>query len=213
MACCKNFATFLIVIANLAILIAVVIAAVIIYRNADISLWVDLIKSNIPFIFILVVAAFAVVSSIIGFLFWCCHKHKCWTITYLVLVLIVIILEVVAVVLAYLYPDTIFNQIEENWGQEGFLNATQIFEASFKCCGFRSYNKQNHTYQCGYVNYTGSENETCYNKIKDTVNENFDSLKIAVIVLIVLEFILLICSIVVSCKCKGSSSGGITNFK
>ena len=204
MGCCKHCSKAIIGISNAIILIACIIVAVIVYKKSQDTDWIDLIKNNVPFIFLIVVAAFAIVGSIFGLFIMCC-KNKCWKVTYLLIILIVIVLEVVAVVLAYLYPDKFYDQIQERWGQGDYKKTTDKIEVEFNCCGWETFDITN----CPAKNAT----KTCNESIHDEINKNFDRLKIGVIVLVALEVILFICAIVVACSKEDEyKKGGIQNF-
>ena len=217
MCCNKGWcARWFIGIVNLAVIICAVVAAVVIYKKEQDTNWINLVKNNVPFIFLLVAAGFAVLSALIGF-FLCCCKKKCLNVTYLIIIFIVIILEVVAIVLAFLFGDDIINGIGQNWySTNEEMNKTRFgLEELFRCCGFENHTEaEYHFYRndCGYPGWNPTTNATCFVQLKDNVNKNMSDLKIGVIVMGVIELILLFCAIYLVCCRKKDDKEGIAKF-
>lgn len=194
MGCCNGFSRWLIGIVSVCVIICAVVAAVIVYTKEKNQDWAKLIKNNLPFIFILIAMAFAIVSSIIGFLLCCCQK-RCLYITYLIIIVIVIAVEIVAVVLAFRFKDKIIDGIEENWMNDKYKNTRISIEENMQCCGFKT---EEPLSDCGYK----PKNEKavlCFNKISDEINSHIKQLQIAAIVMTVVEVILLVCASYLVC--------------
>lgn len=202
--CCSNCARFFIGIASIAVLICAVVAAAIVFKNQDDADWSSISTKNLPFVFILVAMALAVVTSVIGLIMICCKK-QCLNITYLVLLIIVILFEVAVIVLAFVYSDDILNSIEDHWLDDSVNSTRRIFEEQFNCCGF------NDTMlvleQLGGVCGSKTATVNCYKAIEDSVNKNMKQLQIAIIVMCVVEIILLISAIYLVCSSKSQVSG------
>lgn len=196
--CCQGCARWLIGIVSTCVIICAVVAAIVVYKKEKDKDWSKLIKNNIPFIFILVAMAFAVLSSIIGFILCCC-KSRCLYITYLIIIIIVIIIEVVAIVFAFTFKDKIIDGIEENWNKGKFKETREGIESSSQCCGFKSYIPGT---DCGYKPEKPGVIPTCFNKIKGEIDSNMKGLRISVIVMIVVEAVLLVCAIYLTCTSK-----------
>lgn len=192
--CCQGCARWLIGIVSICVIICAVVAAVVVYKKEKDKDWSKLIKNNIPFIFIIVAMAFAVLSSIIGFLLCCCKK-RCFYITYLIIIVIVIIIEIVAVILAFTFKDKIIDGIEENWQKDDFKETRINIEKSSKCCGFKTPD----TVPCGYEEKGAP---LCFNKINDEINSNMKGLRISVIIMVVVEVVLLVCAMYLTCTSK-----------
>lgn len=195
MGCCNRFSRWLIAIVSICVIICCVVGSVLVYKKEKDKDWSKLIKNNIPFIFILAVMAFAVISCIIGFLLCCCEK-KCLFVTYLVIIILVICVEIAAIVLAFCYKDNIIDGIEENWNNTK-LNETIIeIEKSYECCGFKTPDPDG---QCGYIPPEGEVAMLCYNKIDNEIKENMKNLQIVAIIMAIVEVILLICACYLVC--------------
>ena len=210
MGCCQGCARWLIGTVSICVIICAVVCGVVIYKKEKDKDWSKLIKNNIPFIFILVTMCFAVVSALIGFLLCCCHM-RCLYILYLVIIVIVIILEIVAIVLAFCFKDKIIDGIQENWAKDKYEETRISIERENKCCGFKNLSDDDGI-TCGYQN-TPSEPapKPCYNKINDEINSHMKGLRIAVIVMGVVELVLLVCAIYLVCS-SGGDGEGISKF-
>ena len=193
--CCQGCARWLIGIVSICVIICAVVAAVVVYKKEKDKDWSKLIKNNIPFIFIIVAMAFAVLSSIIGFLLCCCKK-RCFYITYLIIIVIVIIIEIVAVILAFTFKDKIIDGIEENWQKDDFKETRINIEKSSKCCGFKTPDTK---VECGFEEKGAP---LCFNKINDEINSNMKGLRISVIIMVVVEVVLLVCAMYLTCTSK-----------
>lgn len=208
--CCQGCARWVIGTVSICVIVCCVIAAVVVYKREKDKDWSKLIKNNVAFIFILVAMAFAVFSALIGFLLCCCKK-RCLYYTYLIIIVVVIIIEIVAIILAFVYKDNIINGINDNWTKGEYNETRKDIEGHYKCCGFY------HTYddndvRCGYV---PKSNETviepCYEQIKKEIDSNMKSLRVAVIIMAVVEVVLLGCAIYLVCS-SNKSDDGIAKF-
>lgn len=194
MGCCQGCARWVIGIVSVCVIVCAVVAAVLVYKKEKDRDWVSLVKNNIPFIFILVAMACAILSSIIGF-FLCCCKTKCLYVTYLIIIVAVIVVEIIAIVLALCFTNKILNGIDENW-QEKKFNKTRIdIEKKYKCCGFKTKDKL--PLICGYEKPIGAP--LCFNAIEKEVDRNIRDLRIAAIVMAAVELILFICACYLVC--------------
>lgn len=210
MGCCQGCARWLIGTVSICVIICAVICGVVIYKKEKDKNWSKLIKNNIPFIFILVTMCFAVVSSLIGFLLCCCHA-RCLYITYLIIIIIVIILEIAAIVLAFCFKDKIIDGIDENWTKDKYKESRQTIEREYKCCGFKNVTQDIGHADCGYDWKEEETPKPCYNKINDEINSHMKGLKIAVIVMAVVEVVLFICAIYLVCS-SDKDGEGISKF-
>lgn len=197
MSCCiKGIARKIIGIVSTCVIVCAVIAAVVVYKKENNQAWIDLVKNNVAFIFILVAMGCAVLSGIVGFLLCCIHL-KCIYFVYLVLIIIVIIIEIIAIVFAFTNKNKILNGIHDNWNQTALLPARQKVEKQYQCCGF--YNETDDKTidgtNCGSEKPLG----VCYTQIKKEVDKNIKNLKIAAIVMAAVELVLLICAIYLTC--------------
>lgn len=192
MGCCQGCARWLIGIFSICVIVCAVIAAVIVYKKEKDRDWAELVKKNIPFIFILVAMACAVFSSLIGFLLCCC-KTRCLYITYLII--IVIIVEIVAIVLAFCFTNKIIDGIDDNWHEQKFTDTRKEIEKKYECCGFKT--KDELPIVCGYDKPIGAP--LCYNQIDKEIKKNMKDLKIAAIVMGVVELVLFICACYLVC--------------
>lgn len=211
MGCCQGCARWLIGTVSICVIICAVICGVVIYKKEKDKNWSKLIKNNIPFIFILVTMCFAVVSALIGFLLCCCHA-RCLYITYLIIIIIVILIEVAAIVLAFCFKDKIIDGIRENWSKEKFEKSRRQVESDLKCCGFDNTTEESES-DCGYP-YDSSKDpplEACYPKIKREIDSHMKGLRIAVIVMGVVELVLFICACYLVCS-SGGDGEGISKF-
>lgn len=206
--CCQGCARWVIGTVSICVIVCCVIAAVVVYKREKDKDWSKLIKNNVAFIFILVAMAFAVFSSLIGFLLCCCKK-RCLYYTYMIIIIIVIIIEIVAIILAFTYKDNIIKGINENWSNPKFENTRMDIEGHYECCGF--YHVNTNISECTYVAKNASETKPCYPKIKKEIDSNMKSLRIAVIIMTVVEVILLICAIYLVCS-SNKSDDGIAKF-
>jgi hypothetical protein len=190
MYCC---AKVFIAVVNTAILIGAGLAGWLLYLHYNDLPWTHFDGANLPAVFFLVVAIFAVVSAIIGLIAIC--VRKCCRVLYLVIVVIVILLETGAGVLAFLYHDKILNLIEENWDKPAFQESRLKVEEVLKCCGFESYNPD---VVCGFapvVNGTPS----CEELLKEDIKKYGTELGVAGVVLAGVQLLLLCAAIFLVC--------------
>lgn len=195
MGCCQGCARWLIGIVSICVIVCAVVAAVIVYKKEKDRDWAELVKNNIPFIFILVAMACAVFSSIIGFLLCCC-KSRCLYITYLIIIVLVIAVEAIAIALAFCYTNKIIDGIDENWNNDKFEKTRVSIEKEYHCCGFKTPDIP--PSKCGYDKPLGAP--LCYNQIKSQIDRNMKDLKIAAIVMGAVELVLFICAVYLVCS-------------
>ncbi|KAK8889650.1 hypothetical protein M9Y10_034403 [Tritrichomonas musculus] len=194
MACCASCARWIIGIVSACVLICAVVAGVYVYVKEKDQDWSKLIKNNIPFWFILLAACCAVVTSIIGFILCCC-KSKCLYVTYLIIIILVILVEIAAIVLAFVFKNKILDGIEENWEKDKYRESRRDLEEKFKCCGFRTLQRDD----CGYDKKDDPGVMSCYEQIKDEINHHMKILRICVIIMAAIELVLFICACYLAC--------------
>jgi hypothetical protein len=198
-----------IIILNLAVILAAVISAVVIYLNWDKLEWASADGANLPAVYLLVVAAFAVISAIIG-LISACARNKCSKVLYLAVIIIVVIIEAVGVVIAFTFKDAVLDRIAEIWEtDQDFREARRRFEEANQCCGFLPVENFS-DYDCGWPDAKNGT-EGCEKKIEDSLVANGISVAVAVIVLAVIELVLLIAAIYQIAK-PHEDPDGITKF-
>lgn len=205
MGCCNRLSRWLIAIVSICVIVCCVVGAVLVYLKEKDKDWSKLIKSDLPFIFILVVMSIVIVSSIIGFLLCCCDT-KCLHVTYLIIIIVVILVEIAAIVLAFCYKNKIIDGIEENWYKPKLNETRNDIEHNYECCGFKTQSGQ-----CGYKPPEGETAVLCYNKIDTELEENMKSLQIAVIIMAVVELILFICACYLVCCDKAEVGNEISD--
>lgn len=204
MGCCSNCARKLIGIVSICVIICAVVAGIVVYTKEKGKDWSKLISNNIPFIFILVVMCAAVITSIIGFILCCCHA-RCLYITYLIIIGVAIVLELIAIIIAFTFKDKILDGIEKNW-QDNKFNETRIsIEKQSRCCGFKT--NLSEGIECGYPNHD-ENTPLCYDKINKELNSNMKSLRIAVIIILIVQTVLLICAIYLTVSSRDRASSG-----
>lgn len=211
-SCCGEcLARTIIGVVNFVMLAFAIIACALLWLSKDKNSWMNFdvtSKENVPFIIMIVIAAFAALASLVGFFILCC-KNMCWRATYLVLIIIAIILEVVGVVLAFKYPDTIVDSIGNVWDKmEGEdLKLRGIIEGEFSCCGWKVYNP------IGCNVTLTSTPDSCYNKLKASIDTSIHKIGYVVIALVAVEFFIFILAIYLVCKARRKNENdGITNF-
>lgn len=203
MGCCQGCARWLIGIVSICVIIVALVCGLVIYLREKNKNWAALIENNIPFIFILITMSVAVVVSLIGFLLCCCKK-KCLYVTYLILIIIVIGIEAGAIALAFCFQDRIIDGIEDNWLKSDHLEKRKKVEESFKCCNYRNATDDGN---CGYTPAEGQLAENCYENIKDEINRHMGFLRIATIVMCVVEVVLFVCACYLVCSSKNDDEG------
>jgi uncharacterized membrane protein (UPF0182 family) len=159
--CAKIF----LVVVNLAILIGAAIAGGLLYAQYEDLSWADFKDADLPAVFLLVVAAFAVLSAIIGLISIC--TGKCCRVLYLIIVIVVVLLEIAVGVVAFVYKNKILDAIEENWQKPDFERSRKKVEATLKCCGFDT---PDVNVTCGFSPATNTT-PTCENLLKEDIKK------------------------------------------
>lgn len=187
-------------VVNFVMLAFAIIACVLIWVSKDKNSWTEFdvtSKENLPFILMIIIAAFAILASLVGFFILCC-KNICWRMTYLVLIIIAIILEVVGIVIAFKSTESIIDSIGEVWdSMEGKnLEIRNSVEGELKCCGWKTFNVTN-------CNVTSQQTGVaCYDKLKDSIDGVVLLVGYVVIGIVVVEVIILLLAIYLVCKSR-----------
>ncbi|KAI5512749.1 tetraspanin family [Trichomonas vaginalis G3] len=220
MSCCLCLARTIIGLVNLIILI---VMAVILYFSWDQikQIKIDEIKSSKKvLIFVIVVVAIIAITCIIGFFLLCCDS-KCFRMTYAILYFIIVIAEIVLVYFTVKAFPKIIDDTEDWWNENKGKQSVKDIESDLECCGFKTAYNAAEMANCGYQqnntsnstdnnitdtnsteNNTTGNVQTCYNKIDENLNKSKKGLKIAGIVVIVVQALLLIYSIWYGCCYK-----------
>lgn len=203
-SCGECLARTIIGVVNFVILAFAVVAVALLYVSKDKQDWLQFdIKNskNAPFIALIVIAVFAVISSLVGFFIICC-KSMCWRVTYLVLITIAIIIEIVGIVLAFKYTSVILDGIRGVWDTS---EVRPKIEQEFNCCGFDDFKLEG----CA----APDANESCVGKLKDSIEAISHKVGYVVIALAVIEVIVFIFAIYLVCSAKKQrENNGITDF-
>lgn len=211
---------------NSAILLALLTAGLILYKQFSGIRWLDLVQNQVPFQVVIGAAACAAVSAIYGYFTICCKSKGCRMI-YMMIVLIVIIFEVVVILLIIKYDETIISMLQDTWSNseedKDLMTLRKAIEKAFGCCGFdneTSPTRFEPSYECGYAFQKTEQGDPladfCTETLEESVKGNTRNIMIVGLVLAVMEIVLLICAIyqvrTAEKRRDSSSEGGVSRF-
>jgi hypothetical protein len=208
MPCCASLSKIIIGAINVVIIVGAIIAGVLVYEHRNEYDWTEFKSAEIPAILTLAVALFAVLSAIIGLI--SLSGLKCARVLYLIIVVLAILFEAALVVIAFLYKDTILDDIDKHWNDSGYTKTRTKLEKDLSCCGFETDESLS---ICGYAPPVGQTPDHCKDKIAEQVKKYQGNIQIAAIVLVVAELLLVIAAIYLTChKEHPAYQKGITPF-
>ena len=202
MTCFASFAKFIICGVNVAILIAVVVAAAVCYSNlksdTDSTKYIELFKTSTAFQIFIGVIVVVAITTVIGCLL-ICWDPQWFRVVYFVFLFIVVVMEVVAIAIIAKYTDKTMEYIDEKWTDEEFKSAVNATQYTFNCCGFNNTtDDQKLVCESQGLNYT----VTCYDALYTKVQENLDSFMYGTIALVVFQVVLVLLSFYWACCYK-----------
>ncbi|EAY14660.1 Tetraspanin family protein [Trichomonas vaginalis G3] len=205
---------WVIIIINILIVIAAVIACAVVYtrigKTSGTTEYYKLFKDSTalyPFFAILAVCA---AVCIIGVFLICC-ENRCWAIFYVVCLFLVLIVEIIILICMFLLTNVVMDFAETKWNKgvtdKGMENVTRNIEILLECCSFNQ-PTVSETVRCLADTSSPYNKETdvakasttgCYDAIKGKVKKNMYGLAAAAIVIIVFELALIVISCMYAC--------------
>lgn len=211
MGCGEKCTRFFVGIANAVVIIGAIIAGVYLYMTYTDEEWVKMAGTSLLAQLLLGVAGAAILSALIG-LCTGCVGARCCRVMYLGIIIMVLVLEVVCIVLAYMFQNSFSDDIGKIWDDSVYDEARHACEKKYKCCGWNEESSSESRFEgCSYESSTPSEVAYCEDAIKDAIVTNVFAIMIGAICLATVELVLLFCAIYLVCH-KGDPDDGIQRF-
>jgi Mn2+/Fe2+ NRAMP family transporter len=204
---CETISKVIIGLLNSVVIIGAIVAGVLLYLHQDKFHWAAFPLAELPGRLILAVAFIALVSAFVGLLAVCCKKFV--RTLYIVAVVIAIILEVALVVIAYLFKDTILDNIDSYWNDSSYTKSRMAIEKELEFCGFDGPEKIGTT--CGYDD-TANTSDNCRDRISAEIEKYHTKIRIGAVVLAIVEVTLVISAVYLRCYKSREEEFGITKF-
>lgn len=188
--CCVRW---IIGIVNIVIIIGAIVGVVLTYPKVKDNIVISKMGNPYVAVIFLVVVIIICLSCIFGMLLICCN-NKCMKISYMISIIVIIILEIVVLVLAFVYPDKLMEYINTAWTDPNMQAGRMEIEKAFNCCYFDKVIEGD--YECGYK---GEGAPLCKDKMVETVKNVENNIGYCLIALVIVEILLLIFSIYLVC--------------
>jgi hypothetical protein len=174
---------------NIIIIAGAIACQIAFYAGRSASDVIKLVKTSTAFGLFLAISVVVIVIAIVGIVSLCC-PGKCCRGLYMGIIIIALVLEIVGVVAAYTFRGKIENFVKKQWEKPSNSKIRKQLEEANKCCGYDTLVLAD----CGF---NGSTTATlpCREALRDDIQHNLDMVKVAVIVVLVLQVILLACAV------------------